>query len=97
MKSTENGKKKEKARTNFDLTKRLQRREISSSSPKKEKKTDDDDEEEEKKRRRRQQQRGVVSVVDSRVGPSGAFAEQIARVEQHTESSKIVAAFLYRR
>ena len=43
------GKKKEKARTNFDLTKRLQRSEISSSSPKKEKKTDDDDEEKKKR------------------------------------------------
>ena len=62
-------------------------------------KTDDDDDEEKKKKRRRgrrgrQQQQGVVSVVDSCVGPS-AFAEQIARVEQQTES-KIVAV-LYRR
>ena len=98
------GAKKEKARTHFDLTKRLQkRREISSLVSSEGEDTDDDDDEEKKKKRRgrrgrqRQQQQGVVSVVDScGVGPSSAFAEQIiARVEQQTES-KIVAV-LYRR
>ena len=97
------GAKKEKARTHFDLTKRLQkRREISSLVSSEGEDTDDDDDEEKKKKRRgrrgrqRQQQQGVVSVVDSCVGPS-AFAEQIiARVEQQTES-KIVAVLLYRR